>query len=96
VELFTLSSLCAIFKYEEGGQKTQAENPENHCPGRDYRPVGIVRDRGLPSGAVSLVKGCRMNTLLLVAFGLVALGSILRLILFFTRPKDSGNAATSS
>jgi hypothetical protein len=31
-----------------------------------------------------------MNTLLLIAFALVAAGSVLRLILFFTRPKDSG------
>jgi hypothetical protein len=29
-----------------------------------------------------------MNTLLLVAFGLVAFGSIIRLVLFFTAPKD--------
>ena len=29
-----------------------------------------------------------MNTMLLVAFGLVALGSIIRLLLFFTSPKD--------
>jgi hypothetical protein len=29
-----------------------------------------------------------MNILLLVAFGLVALGSIIRLVLFFTRPKQ--------
>jgi len=29
-----------------------------------------------------------MNTMLLVAFGLVALGAIIRLVLFFTAPKD--------
>ena len=29
-----------------------------------------------------------MNTLLLVAFGLVALGAVIRLALFFTSPKD--------
>jgi hypothetical protein len=29
-----------------------------------------------------------MNTVLLVAFGLVAVGSIIRLVLFFTAPKD--------
>jgi hypothetical protein len=29
-----------------------------------------------------------MSVLLLVAFGLVALGSVIRLILFFTAPKD--------
>jgi hypothetical protein len=29
-----------------------------------------------------------MNTLLLVAFGLVALGSVTRLVLFFTETKD--------
>jgi hypothetical protein len=29
-----------------------------------------------------------MNPLLLVAFGLVALGSIIRLVLLFTGPKD--------
>lgn len=29
-----------------------------------------------------------MNVLLLTAFALVALGSLLRLILFFTAPKD--------
>jgi hypothetical protein len=29
-----------------------------------------------------------MNALLLVAFGLVALGAVIRLILFFTAPKD--------
>jgi hypothetical protein len=28
-----------------------------------------------------------MSTLLLVAFGLVALGSVIRLVLFFTVPK---------
>jgi hypothetical protein len=32
-----------------------------------------------------------MNIMLLVAFGLVALGSVLRLILFFTNPKDRTN-----
>jgi hypothetical protein len=32
-----------------------------------------------------------MNTLLLVAFGLVALGSIIRLVLFFTAPKDKAD-----
>jgi hypothetical protein len=29
-----------------------------------------------------------MNALLLVAFGLVAVGSLIRLILFFTTPRD--------
>jgi len=29
-----------------------------------------------------------MSTMLLVAFGLVAIGSVLRLVLFFTAPKD--------
>jgi len=29
-----------------------------------------------------------MSTMLLVAFGLVAIGSVIRLILFFTAPKD--------
>ena len=29
-----------------------------------------------------------MNTMLLVAFGLVALGAVIRLILFITSPKD--------
>ena len=29
-----------------------------------------------------------MNTMLLVAFGLVAIGAIIRLVLFFTAPKD--------
>jgi hypothetical protein len=29
-----------------------------------------------------------MNILLLIAFGLVALGAVIRLILFFTAPKD--------
>ena len=29
-----------------------------------------------------------MNTMLLVAFGLVALGSVIRLVLLFTKSKD--------
>jgi len=29
-----------------------------------------------------------MSNLLLIAFGLVALGAVIRLILFFTTPKD--------
>ena len=29
-----------------------------------------------------------MNTMLLVAFGLVALGAVIRLVLFLTSPKD--------
>jgi len=29
-----------------------------------------------------------MSTMLLVAFGLVAIGSVIRLVLFFTAPKD--------
>ena len=29
-----------------------------------------------------------MNTMLLVAFGLVALGAVIRLVLLFTSPKD--------
>jgi len=29
-----------------------------------------------------------MSTMLLVAFGLVAIGSVIRLVLFFTTPKD--------
>jgi len=29
-----------------------------------------------------------MNLLMLVAFGLVALGAVIRLVLFFTAPKD--------
>jgi len=32
-----------------------------------------------------------MNNMLLIAFGLVALGSIIRLILFFTSSKDRAN-----
>jgi len=32
-----------------------------------------------------------MNTMLLVAFGLVALGSIIRLVLLFTAPKNHSN-----
>jgi hypothetical protein len=31
-----------------------------------------------------------MNSLLLFAFGLVALGSALRLVLFFTQPRETG------
>ena len=30
-----------------------------------------------------------MNLMLLAAFGLAALGSVIRLVLFFTAPKDS-------
>gem|GEM_PF-3675447 len=29
-----------------------------------------------------------MNTMLLVAFGLVAVGAVIRLVLFLTSPKD--------
>jgi len=29
-----------------------------------------------------------MNTMLLIAFGLVAIGALIRLFLFFTAPKD--------
>jgi hypothetical protein len=29
-----------------------------------------------------------MNTMLILAFGLVALGSVIRLVLFLTAPKD--------
>jgi hypothetical protein len=43
---------------------------------------------GIPSGVVCFSKGVFMSVLLLVAFGLVALGSVLRLILFFTEPKN--------
>jgi uncharacterized membrane protein YqjE len=32
-----------------------------------------------------------MNTMLLAAFGLVALGAIIRLVLIFTAPKDRAN-----
>jgi hypothetical protein len=34
------------------------------------------------------LKGVIMNFLLLTAFGLAALGSAIRLVLFFTAPKD--------
>jgi len=37
-----------------------------------------------------------MSSLLLIAFGLVALGAIIRLILFFTAPKNNVNSTESA
>jgi len=37
-----------------------------------------------------------MNTMLLVAFGLVALGALIRLVLLLTAPKDHPNTEATS
>jgi hypothetical protein len=37
-----------------------------------------------------------MNTLMLIAFGLVALGSVICLFLFFTAPKDEAHSKSAT
>jgi hypothetical protein len=62
------------------GHRLQAE-------GLPYRHGGVVWNRRFSHSPVYFYQGVFMNAMLIIAFGLVALGSVIRLALFLTDHK---------